>query len=311
MTVGNLPEAVRRVDVRTLAEWLAVGVSRRKLQALVRAGELVRVRYGVYATARAMRETRHDPRFRHAVQVAAARAATGRDSVASHRSAALMHGIALLGKTPPDQVTLTRPRGADKERFQRTGIVLHAADLPGSHVTSYRGVPVTTAARTVADLARSGSFMSGVVSADNALYREKTTNAQIGDVLAGCGRWPGVEQARRVLEFADELAESPLESCARVVFAQRDLPPPALQVDLGGDTYIGRVDFYWQRYYTVAEADGDLKYDGRAEALAQLERDQRLRAAGLRVVHFTWYQLFGEQDMVINWIQRAFAGRIG
>ena len=152
--------------------------------------------------------------------------------------------------------------------------------------------------------------MSGVVSADNALYREKTTKADIGRVLAQCERWAGVEQARRVLEFADERAESPLESCARVVFAQRELPPPMLQADLGGDRYIGRVDFYWRQYYTVAEADGDLKYDGKAEALAQLERDQLLRAAGLRVIHFTWYQLFREQDKVIHWIRQAFAGKI-
>lgn len=55
-----------------------------------------------------------------------------------------------------------------------------------------------------------------------------------------------------------------------MVFAEHGLPAPGLQVSLGGAGFAG-------------------------QATGQLERDQELRAAGFRVVHFTWDQLFREQ----------------
>jgi hypothetical protein len=267
------------------------------------------MRRGVYATSAALAWAKRDAKFVHAVQVAAAWAGTGRNSVASHQSAALMHGISLLRRPPPAQVTLTRPPGLRAGRPSGDGIVFHAAELRKSHVTRLHTVPVTTVARTVADLARTTSFMAGVASADNALYRNKTTKAAVTKVLTVCKQWPGVERARQVVEFADGRAESVLESCARVVFAEHGLPAPDLQVDLGGERYVGRVDFLWPAYCTVAEVDGALKYEdnGRARAVEQLERDQLLRAAGFRVVHITWQQLFYEQQKVIRWIRPAAA----
>ena len=64
-----------------------------------------------------------------------------------------------------------------------------------------------------------------------------------------------------MVDFADALAESPLESIARVVFRDCGLPVPSLQAWLGGTTEpVGRVDFYWKKYRTVAEVDGAIKY---------------------------------------------------
>ena len=311
MTDGNLLVAVRGEHLAGTGEWLAQGLSRRQFQALVDAGRLVRVRFGVYATESLLTKARRDPRLRHGVTVAAAQVATGRDSVASHESAALIHDVALFRAPPAGQVTLTRLPGARKGRPSAGGVVFHAAALPAGQVTSYHGVPLTTAARTVADLARTASFMAGVVSADGALHEAKVTKAELAEVLATCAKWPGVEQARKVAAFSDQRAESPLESCARVVFAQHGLPTPDLQVELGGDRFVGRVDFYWPEYATVAEADGALKYVNRNRAVDQLERDQELRAAGFRAVHFTWNQLFKEQLRVIGWIKSAFRGEIG
>ena len=86
-------------------------------------------------------------------------------------------------------------------------------------------------------------------------------------------------------------------------------PPHARgsRVDIGGDQYIGRVDFCWRKYLTIAEADGMLKYADTRRAVAQLERDQLLREVGYKVVHFTWRQLFRETDRVIARICDAFA----
>ena len=102
-------------------------------------------------------------------------------------------------------------------------------------MTSLYSLPVTTVARTVADLARTLPFMDAVAVADSALNQEKTTKPEILQVLEKCNGWPGVRQARRALEFADDRAESPLESAARVVFAEAGLDPPELQVTIHGE----------------------------------------------------------------------------
>lgn len=241
VTDRDLPDALK-YSIGTTADWYAAGITERHLQSLIRRGLLVRMHHGVYVTATGLGASRRSPERAHALLVAAARSATSLDAVASHESAALVHGVQLLRKPAAGSVTLTRPAGAHKSRSARAGITLHAAGLPPGHVTTKFKVPVTTAARTVADLARTSSFMAGVVAADSARHRGKTTKPQIHAVLDACPQWPGASQARNVAEFSDQRAESVLESCARVVFADHGLPPPDLQVELGAERFAGRVD---------------------------------------------------------------------
>jgi Protein of unknown function (DUF559) len=119
--------------------------------------------------------------------------------------------------------------------------------------------------------------------------------------------WPGVQRAAEVVAFADALSESVLESIARVAFRDCGLPPPELQTLLAADgRIIARVDFYWKGFRTVAEADGELKYDNRFEATYQLRRDADLREAGFEVVHFGWNDVFFTPMQVAASIRAAF-----
>lgn len=185
----------------------------------------------------------------------------------------------------------------------------------GGTATKRYGVPVTTAARAVADIARTTAFMEGVVVADAALYERHASKSELRRVLAGCERWPGTSQARQVIDFADGLAESVLESCARVLFRDHGLPPPELQVHITGRdrTMIARVDFFWRRYGVVAETDGLLKYDSGERAIAERRRDRLLLEAGFEVVHVTWQELFSDPARVAGRIREAFrrAERLG
>jgi very-short-patch-repair endonuclease len=145
------------------------------------------------------------------------------------------------------------------------------------------------------------------VAADSALRQEKATKAELGQVLDACARWPGVIRARRVVEFADERAESPLESAARVIFGQSGLDSPELQATVFTAADAFRVDFLWRAHKVIAEADGLAKYNDRGDAIRQLERDRRLRDAGFKVVHFTWKELFGTPELVLGRIRAAIA----
>jgi hypothetical protein len=175
------------------------------------------------------------------------------------------------------------------------------------HVTKLFGVRVTTVPRTIVDLARTSPFKAAVVAADSALRADKTTKAELMGVCDTCGQWPGIRQARKVVQFSDGLAESALESCARVVFRELGLAPPALQATIHGDSFAYRVDFCWAEYRTIAEADGLAKFSSKEDLLAQFRRDRLLRDAGYKVVHFTWRELFETPAAVVARLRTAFA----
>jgi hypothetical protein len=310
--------------------WRAKGISPPLLRSLVRSGDLIRMRQGVYATKRAADWAGADPVRAHALKVLAAMAtaggtgagagigtgttrATGEASgnaVASYHSAALLHRLSLLtspspSPSPSSTVTLTLAKKWNRAR--PADIVFHASELPPEQVTRLYNLPVTTVARTVADLARTLPFMDAVVVADSALNQEKTSKPEVLQVLEKCNGWPGVRQARRALEFADDRAESPLESAARVVFAEAGLDPPELQVTIHGERaqFAARVDFLWRAQKVIAEADGLVKYNDRKDLLDERERDHQLREAGYIAVHFTWRELFQAPDEVITRLRNA------
>lgn len=300
-------DALSKIDVGTAATWRAAGVSGTQLAQLVRAGELAQIRYGTYARASLVTEAATDPALAHALQVAGVTARTPA-AVASHHSAAQMRGLGLLEKPPDGTVTLTIAPSARIGSYRRASVIRHAAELPDEHVTKLYGMPATTAARTVIDIARTSPFMEGVVVADSALYERHASRAELRRVLARCARWPGISRARQVVDFANGRAESVLESCARVVFRDQGLPPPELQVHITGRdrTMIARVDFLWRKYGVVAEADGLLKYDSGERAIAERKRDRLLQEAGFDVIHFTWQELFSDPTRVASRIREAF-----
>jgi very-short-patch-repair endonuclease/predicted transcriptional regulator of viral defense system len=310
VTQRDIPDAVRKSKVATVAEWREAGITENRLKTLARSGSLVRVRRGVYATRPAIDYAAVNPRRGHALQLAAVGSAVGRDAVASHHSAALIHGVDLLSQ-PRDTVTLTRPPAKRTSRLRSDGIVFHAAELPADHVTSRYGLLVTTVPRTVIDLARTTPFREAVVAADSALQAELTTKAELMTIVGACHRWPGIQQARRVIGFSDERAESALESCARVALAEAGLEQPELQVTIQGPDWSFRVDLCWPEYRVIAEADGLVKYNSRKDLAKQFERDRLLRDVGYQVIHFTWHELMHTPEVVLRRIRAAIAAPTG
>jgi very-short-patch-repair endonuclease/predicted transcriptional regulator of viral defense system len=294
----------------TTAELLALGVSKDQLRWWASSGRVTAIARGVYSPTAWLKNMADDPRRMHAIAVGAM-IKRNPDLVASHESAAYLHGIDLLlptGAMVP-RVTLTR-RPHERSRSLVAGALIRVAMLPDDHVTTTLGVPATTVARAVMDIARTTGFMEGVVAADSALRKHVAVKVEFAIVLQTCAQWRGIVRARQVLDFADGRAESVLESVARVRFDQFRIPPPDLQVNIrGAQGFIGRVDFCWHEYRTIAEADGALKYDeqGRDRARAQLARDEKFHDAGWGTFHFTWREIYHEPAPTIDRLRRAFA----
>lgn len=281
--------------VVTRKQALKAGLSERQLRGSGRG--LGRLRQGVYADAVLLQGSAPE---RVALEVAAERLVTKVDLVAVAATAALLHDLPLLG-APPDRLQLAERK---EERPRHHGA---STTMTGDEVVEVHGVPVSSLPRTAVDVARRRGFAAGVVTAD-AVLRRDVTRAQLELVVQGRERWPGARHARRAVDFANALSESPLESLGRVRYDEHGLPAPALQVVLG-DCHgpIGRVDQYWAAHRTVAEADGALKYMTAADLFAEKRREDRLREAGFEVVRYTWDEMLRTPEVVVVRILAAFA----
>jgi hypothetical protein len=285
-----------------------MGIGAARLRSLVRAGDLVSLRRGVYATSKIVNDAGSDPRRLHALKVTAVMAAVGRDTVASHHSAARILGLDMLDPPPGDVATVTRRRPERSRTRHVDGVVFHNAPVPDWQVADMFGIPMTNASRTVIDIARSSSFRAGVVVADCAVRKDLASQPELAAIAKACRQWPGVERARQVVEFCDGSAGSVLESCARVVFADHGLAPAELQAGIDvGDSQRFWVDFLWREHQTIAEVDGLDKYSTPKDIQDQFQRGRLLRRAGYKVVHFTWHEIFAAPQVVVASIREAFA----
>ena len=269
----------------------ASGLAGEDLRRAARTGSLVRVRHGAYVPTATWTSADHAERHRLLVRAAAR---TLSSPVFGHASAAAVWRLPLLEGWPSDvHVLVPDARGTPSTRGVRRHRV---AVVPEIRVVG--GVRVTTAARTVVDLARTGSFARGLVLADDALRRRRVTPDDLTRELVAAGSGRGVRRARRVADEADARSESPGESLSRARMIELGLPRPVLQHEVRDRRgLVGRVDFFWESLGVVGEFDGRLKYraDGVGDRTAaedrvwaEKRREDRLRAAGLRVVRWTW-----------------------
>ncbi|MBO0801478.1 MAG: DUF559 domain-containing protein [Nocardiopsaceae bacterium] len=308
MAPRDIPDAVRESRVATLAGWEARGVPRHRLRTLVRSGDLVQTRYGVYATRAAMVKAGASPRLEHALEIRSAMVATGEDAVVSHQSAAILHGLDLLHPPPAGLVTFTR--GRKQHRSGYNGIVFHSGTLPPRHVMKWRGIPTTTVLRTVIDLARILPFMDAVVVADSSFRADEgLTESEFQPVLRSCSGRPGAGRAEMVIDSADPNADSVFESCLRVLLREWGFVPPETHVTIHGASADLIVDFLFREQNTIVEADGMGKYKEEKDLREQFNRDRLLRDEGYKIVHVTWNEAFRQPQVVIGRIRKAFAAK--
>lgn len=286
--------ALRADGVFTAAQALADGYTREEIRNLLKRGLWRRLRRGVYVSSALYDRVAPIPCELHLLHCAAVRISLARPLVLSHWSAARLHRLNSR-RVETDDVFGTDP---DEARTGR-GYRLSGAQLPSHHITEVAGWKVTTAARTVVDLARVLPLRAGVVVADSALRLGLANPESLRGAVLDCGHFEGIGQAARTCGFADAGSESPLESESRVELQLRGVPKPELQhsfYDSAG--FVGRTDMYWEDHAVVGEADGKVKYTepygGRApgEVLwAEKRREDRLRALGLAVIRWSSAEL--------------------
>jgi hypothetical protein len=242
----------------TRAQALDRGWTDRDLATACRLGILRHIRHGAYAPAGTYDAATEA--VRHLV-LARAALARQRGSVAlTGVSAAAAHGLCVFGHdlTTADLVRLDS--GSSRQEVRTRHHVVR--DDIAQHIEMVAGIPATSLARTVWEVAGRSSLEAGVATVDSALR----LNPQLADELAAMAPTfasrPGSRRAREAVRLADGRAESPGESYSRVKFYRCGVPMPALQhpvLDADGKL-IGICDFYWEDDHHVGEFDGKIKY---------------------------------------------------
>jgi hypothetical protein len=284
-----IPEAAhQRFGVFSRTEALAAGWTARRLDGAVARGELLRPHRGVYRTPVAATSKYQMSRAELCAKSAAAALATSLGASVSHECAAALNGLPVVGGVGLPCITVHPRRSGDI-----ANVHLHRAQLPSSHLITAHSISATSPARTVIDLGRDLGIGQAMVAADAALNSGMMSLADLECVERDCAGWPGIKRARAVRPLADARAESPLETLSRLRLMDAKLPAPDLQTvirRLDGE-FVGRVDFYWDQFGVVGEADGRLKYQSPADLYAEKRRQEQLEELGLVVVRWAWSEL--------------------
>jgi hypothetical protein len=200
--------------------------------------------------------------------------------VLSHRSAAAGWGLLAGGGTAWD-VTVPSDRRPDAP------VRIYRHRLAGDEVTELDGIPITTVARTLLDLAP--------VVPEHHLRRATEQAEQLGlfdraaldDILEAHPRRAG---RRRLLALLDDLhvhgvtrTRSDIEAAFLQLRLDHDLPRPQVNHTNNG---LER-DFRWPDHRLVAEVDGWTYHRSRAAFTTDRHRDRAALTAGYRVARFT------------------------
>lgn len=213
---------------------------------------------------------------------------SGNGAVLSHRSAAALWGIWGSGT---GEIHVTVPR---KSRSTRS-IRRHFSVLRDDEREVRDGIPVTSAARAILDLAGE----KGEAAAESAL-RETEYLGIYGDISLPVllERYPkhrGTPLCRealgRVLDDPGGRLRSDLEERFIAFLDANGIPRPRLNawLSIGDDRY--QVDCLWPDAHLVAELDGFQSHGTKRAFRKDRKRDRRLGAAGYRVARITEDQI--------------------
>jgi len=278
-----------RAPLITHAQLASNGFTTNEIRAKVRAGELIRVRRGVYGGTDDINALEEHRRLLRATTPA-----VHETNVISHLSAAVIHGFPVQTHFLK-RVWMTR-RSSGHGRSTRLITVRNSA-IDAAEIMEVDGLTVTTPERTVADLARTQPFEWGVIACDAALRAEVSPD----DIRASLLRHPrlrGVPRASAALTFADPRSESPAESLSRVSMSLAGVPEPKLQWEIFNDNgeFVARPDFMWPDARLVGEVDGKWKYgqllrpgqSPEAAIMAEKKREEMIRQQGFWIVRWGW-----------------------
>jgi len=285
--------AGRQEGLVTRQQLEAYGLSPGQLKRWVRDGRL----HPVFRTVYVLGHPTLGPRARMRAAVLACPGA-----VISHRSAAALLGLRKVAPAVVDLIPVEQ-RGR-----QIDGIKAHRVPFPRpGEVRLVYGIPCTTVARTIVDLA--GTY--GIDKLRETVEMAATENvldvAAVDAVLANGPKRRGAPALRTVLDEWRPVAETAKYSTVRSLFeakllpliAAAGLPIPRVNARVRTAERVLEVDLLWPQQRFVVEADSRRHHAIEVAFERDHRRDRELLAANYGFLRVTWREVEREPDAVL------------
>lgn len=289
--------AGRQHGVATVAQMREFGLGPRGVQHRAARGKLHRVHRGVYAVGHA-RLSGDGTRM-------AAVLACGDRALLSHLSAAVIWG---LMRSASGRYHVTTP---DRGRKSSPGLIVHRTrHIAADESAILRGIPVTSVARTLVDLA-------GMLTPDRlaqAVHQAEVLRLlDTSEVLAALDRAAskrGTRALRTVLtEPSPGLTRNAFEQMFLEACRAGGLPMPTVNTFVDKGDRLTEVDALWSAERVIIELDGAAAHHTRRAFHEDRRRDFDFAARGYVVVRVTWQRMTSEPQRVISDLDRLLTLR--
>jgi hypothetical protein len=271
-----------------VARWqlVALGLGRGAIAARLKKKRLHRVHQSVYAVG-----------YRRISQMGwsmAAVLACGPNAILSHRCAAALWGI-LEGWPTRVDVTVPRPLGS------REGIRVRVTTIADDERTVHAGIPVTTVARTLLDLAavlQPDELNRALERAEALRLSDRTPLVALIERHRGRRGTANLNAAIRE-GLRPAVTKSELERRFLSFVEKAGLPRPQTNVwlKIGGEWL--EVDCAWPEERVIVELDSRAYHQTTVAFERERTRDRKLQAAGWRPIRVTDRALRQEPDALV------------
>jgi hypothetical protein len=256
---------------------LRAGVTVGEIKRRLRSGALILEYPGVYRVG-------HRAPSTHASYLSAVYAC-GDEAVLSDRAAAHIWGLT-KGAAPPPEVTAPGRRAVTGVKTKRSRQI---------DATLRDGIPITTVARTIVDLAAGLEPDELARVCHEAGVRYRTTPAEVKAVLKRRPNSPGAKRLKAVLYGEVKVTLSELEKRFLVLLRRDGLPLPETNRAAGGR----RVDCRWPDHKLTVELDSYTYHRSRHAWENDRGREREAYARGDQFRRFTRGDVFERPEPML------------
>jgi predicted transcriptional regulator of viral defense system len=277
--------AAEQDGVVSASQLAAAGLNRTAIKVRARNGRLHRVHVGVYAVGH--------PSLSLTGRFKAGTLACEPDGALGYRAGGAHWGF-MEWDEDAYVIEITTPYSAPR---RRAGLRIHRTRLLDPRdFTHHKGIPITTPARTLLDLAEvlPDKGLRRAVRRAQALNLAQVR--QIADVLTRANGRAGAKRLAALIADGPAPTRSDLEDIVLDIVDGGGLRRPQI------NRRFGRVypDLRWPEQRLTVECDGATWHEGRLAREDDAERQARLEADGERVLRVSWQQACSQPEQTLS-----------
>ncbi|MGV0740496.1 hypothetical protein ABQF35_29475 [Mycobacterium syngnathidarum] len=204
---------------------------------------------------------------------------SGRRAVIAGVAASALHGAAYVDADIPIELIWRNGRPP-------RGLVVRNETLADDEIKHVVGLPVTTTARTVFDLARHLPRDEAVARIDALAWTRQVTIDDVTPLIERYPRARGIRALKVALPLVDAGADSPRETWLRLQLTDAGMPPEQTQIMVieGRGRIVAILDMGWERFGVGVNYDGIFHQSDRKRYVQDQKTLRKLEAMGWIVV---------------------------